>query len=92
MLRPCREPHEAQARQWLAHRALVHRDTEQGLDARLEVDAAPAHHAVRFRIRTSLDESGKLKLLFRVQPAGPSRSLRRAWQVRSLRPAKSSVL
>jgi hypothetical protein len=75
MLRAHREPHEAEFGQVLADRALVHLDPEQFLDARLQVDPAPAHHAILVDVRSRLDQGDQSLLLLRGQLGGAARRL-----------------
>jgi hypothetical protein len=63
VLRPHRQAGEAEPAQDLADRALVQLDVEAGLDQRLQVGPPPAHHAVRFRVRSLLDDLVQLRHL-----------------------------
>ena len=66
--RPDRHAAEAEPAQHLADRALVQPDREAGLDQRLEVDPAPAHHAVPVRVRPPLHGGRQLGLLLGREP------------------------
>src|SRR6185503_12578020 len=61
--RPDRDAAEAEPAQDLADRALVQPDREAGLDQGLQVDPAPAHHAVPVGVRPPLHDGFQLGLL-----------------------------
>ena len=65
MLRPHRQPREAEPMQQLADRALVQADREPPLDQGLQVDPAPAHHPVPLRVRPPLHDRRQLGPLLR---------------------------
>lgn len=71
MLRPRHQPAQAERPELLAHAALVHRHAELSLDAPLEIDPPPAHHAVALGIGTGLHPCRELRLLLRGE-AGPA--------------------
>jgi hypothetical protein len=68
MLGPHRQAGEAEPAQNLADRALVQLDAEAPRDHRLQVDPPPAHHAVRSRIRSVLDDGLQLLHLLGREP------------------------
>jgi hypothetical protein len=72
VLRTRRQPGEAQPVQELADRALVQLDLVAIDDDGLQVDPAPAHHAIPLRVRTALDEPLHFRHLLRRQARRPS--------------------
>ena len=84
MLRPGRDPAEAERPDQLAHAALLVADTEAALDQDAEIDQAPAHHPVLRELGAALQATRQLSLLLRVQPPLP------AWRlaVDQTRPAR----
>ncbi|CAA9299606.1 MAG: hypothetical protein AVDCRST_MAG40-262 [uncultured Gemmatimonadaceae bacterium] len=68
MPRPDRQAPEPQLGQQLAHRALVQAHPELAPDPRLQVAAAPAHHAVARQLRPLLDPAVHRGLLLGREP------------------------
>ena len=75
VLRPGRDPAEAQRPHQLAHAALPIADAETPLDQSAEIDQAPARHAVLCQLGAVLQATRQLALLLRVQPPLPARRL-----------------
>jgi len=64
---PRLQPGQAELVQPFAHRALVHFHREAARDFALQVNAAPAHHAIALRVRPLRDQRLQLRLLRRRQ-------------------------
>ena len=72
MLRPGRDPAEAERPDQLAHAALLVAHAEAALDQGAEIDQAPAHHPVLHELGAALQTTRQLALLLRVQPPLPA--------------------
>ena len=75
MLRPGRDPAEAERPHQLAHAALLVADTEAPLDQSAEINQTPPHHPVLCQLGAVLQATRQLSLLLRVQPPLPARRL-----------------
>jgi hypothetical protein len=72
VLRPGRDPAEAERPDQLAHAALLVAHAEAALDQDAEIDQAPAHHPVLHELGAALQTTRQLSLLLRVQPPLPA--------------------
>ena len=75
MPRALADVREAQPAQQLANRPFMIVDAEAAPDQRLQIDAAPAHDAVRLKVRSRVNEARKLGLLLPGQPRRGPRCL-----------------
>lgn len=75
MLRPGRDPAEAERPHQLAHAAFLIADAEAPLDQGAEIDQAPARHPVLCQFGAVLQTTCQLSLLLWFEPPLPARRL-----------------